>query len=330
VVVFAVGVRKDTLASQIRDSVERYVVLPHHLPVMRETILDQHVDVLFYPDIGMHPITYFLALSRLAPVQCVSWGHPVTTGLDRIDYFLSSADLEPDDAEEHYTESLVRLSALPTYYYRPPLPEPPRDRTAFGLSEQENLYLCPQSLFKFHPDFDAILVDLLRRDPQGRLILLEGGWPHWTALLLERWHKTLADVIDRVSFLPRLGEHDFLSLIMLSDVLLDPVHFGGGNTTYEAFAMGTPIVTQPGRFMRGRVTHACYKKMGLHDCVASTPEEYVDIAVRLGTDRDYRKAVSAAILSRNHILYEDLAAVKELEQFFLRVLQQAYAKERDA
>ena len=133
-----------------------------------------------------------------------------------------------------------------------------------------------------------------------------------------------------MSFLPRLGEHDFLSLIMLSEVVLDPVHFGGGNTTYEAFAMGTPIVTLPGRFMRGRVTYACYKKMNLNDCVASTPDAYVEIAVRLGTDRDYRTAVSEAILSRNQVLYKDMRAVKELEQFFLRALQQACVKESDA
>jgi predicted O-linked N-acetylglucosamine transferase (SPINDLY family) len=263
-------------------------------------------------------------------VQCVSWGHPVTTGLDTIDYFLSSADLEPDDGNTHYTERLIRLSALLPYYYRPPLPDPPRDRTSFGLSEQEHLYLCPQSLFKFHPDFDAILLDLLRRDPQGRLLLIEGSRLHWTSLLLERWRTTLAEVIERVSFLPRLSEHDFLSLIMLSEVMLDPLHFGGGNTSYEAFAMGTPVVTQPKRFMRGRVTYACYKKMDLTDCVASTPEAYVDTAVRLGTDRDYRTAVSEAIRSRNHVLYEDISAVTELEQFFLQALEQVDVKERDA
>ncbi len=39
------------------------------------------LDILFYPDLGMTPLTYFLAFARLAPVQCVSWGHPVTTGI---------------------------------------------------------------------------------------------------------------------------------------------------------------------------------------------------------------------------------------------------------
>ena len=109
--------------------------------------------------------------------------------------------------------------------------------------------------------------------------------------------------------------------------MLDTVHFGGGNTTYEGLAFGTPVVTLPGAFMRGRVTYALYKKMGVMDCVASTPDGYVDIAVRLGTDKDYRAAIGARILAHNHVLYEDITVVRELEQFFLQALATAQTQE---
>ena len=46
------------------------------------------LHVLLYADICMEPFTYFLAFSRLAPVQAVTHGHPSTTGLPELDYFV--------------------------------------------------------------------------------------------------------------------------------------------------------------------------------------------------------------------------------------------------
>jgi predicted O-linked N-acetylglucosamine transferase (SPINDLY family) len=319
VVVFSIGDRQDEMAQYIRRHADEFVVLPTKLSMARDTIFRHHVDVLFYTDIGMEPMTYFLAMSRLAPVQCVTWGHPVTTGIPTMDYFISSTDLEPDGADEHYTETLIRLTVPPTYY-KCQTPPQRKERADFGFSGADHLYICPQSLFKFHPDFDAMLAAILRRDPQGQLILLEGNSRHWTNSLTDRFRTTMPDVVERIRFLPRQDHVGFFSLLAMCDVMLDTVHFGGGNTTYEALAMGAPVVTLPGAFMRSRVTYAIYKKMACMDCVASTPEEYVDIAVRLGTDKDYRAAISATILARNHALYEDIRVVRELEQFFLQAL----------
>ena len=80
----------DALAHALAQSADRVVTLPRNLDLARRQIADQELDVLYYADIGMDPLTYFLAFARLAPVQCVTWGHPVTTGIPTIDYFLSS------------------------------------------------------------------------------------------------------------------------------------------------------------------------------------------------------------------------------------------------
>src|SRR5262249_36956635 len=154
------------LAQSIRQAADNYLVVPTHVRRARQTIADQKLDVLFYSDIGMDSHTYSLAFHRLARVQCVTWGHPVTTGVPNIDYFLSSELLEADDADGHYTEHLVRLPSLPTYYYRPQMPPQSRSRADYGLPGEGSLYLCPQSLFKFHPDFDVLLGAILSRDPK--------------------------------------------------------------------------------------------------------------------------------------------------------------------
>ena len=81
------------------------------------------------------PFGYFLAFSRLAPVQCVSFGHPDTTGIPTMDYFVSNDLYETPGSEAHYSERLFRLHDLASlaYYYRPERSAQRKDRRHFGL-----------------------------------------------------------------------------------------------------------------------------------------------------------------------------------------------------
>lgn len=312
---------RDAVTEFVRGHAERYVVLPDNLPASRRILSELKLDVLFYADIGMDPLTYTLAFSRFAPVQCVTWGHPVTSGIPTIDYFISSSLIEPADAAGHYTEQLMTLNTLPFYYYRPTIPSPLKEREAFGLAAGDHVYGCPQTLFKFHPEFDALLAEILRRDPRGTLVLIRGKHSHWEEKLRQRFSMTLADVLDRIRWLDPMPRAEFLNLLAVCDVLLDPIHFGGGNTSYEALALGVPLVTLPSPLMRGRITSALYRKMGMQDCVANSGQEYVDLAVALGTNPSLREAVRAKILATNSLLFEDLSAVRELEAFFERAVE---------
>ncbi len=305
----------DALGDAIARAADRNVEIPYDLYRAREIIAAERLDIIFYPDIGMTPLTYFLAFARLAPVQCVSWGHPVTTGIPAIDYFISARSIEPPDAQLHYSERLILLDRLPTYYRRPHHEATAFSRAEFGFPADARLYLCPQSLFKLHPDFDVVLATLLRRDPKARLLLLSGVHKHWDRLLAGRIAKAFPDVVDRVIFVPRIPQAEFFRLLMMADVILDPPFFGGGNTSYEAFAMGLPIVTWPGSFMRGRVTEGCYRRMGFTELVADGLDSYVEIASRLATDAPWREQVKTEIAARAGVLYEDAQVIGELEEF---------------
>jgi protein O-GlcNAc transferase len=305
----------DAIGNAIGRDADRAIEIPNDLYPARERIAAERLDILFYPDLGMTPLTYFLAFARLAPVQCVSWGHPVTTGIPAIDYFISAKTIEPQDAQTHYSERLILLDRLPTYYWRPHHAATPFTRAELGFADDVKLYVCPQSLFKLHPDFDLVLATLLRRDPKSRLILLSGVHKHWDRLLGSRIAKGFPDVAGRVIFVPRIPQAEFFRLLMMADVILDPPFFGGGNTSYEAFAMGLPIVTWPGPFMRGRVTEGCYRQMGFTELVADSLDSYVEIALRLANDAVWRERMKNEIAARSHVLYEDARAVAELEDF---------------
>ena len=77
------------MAEAIRAAADRTVVLPQQLSICHEKIRAERVDVLVYPELGIDPVTYFLAFGRLAPAQAAWWGgHPDTSGIPAIDYFI--------------------------------------------------------------------------------------------------------------------------------------------------------------------------------------------------------------------------------------------------
>jgi len=130
-------------------------------------------------------------------------------------------------------------------------------------------------------------------------------------------------VIDRVRWLPRQAYEDYLQLMLLSDVMLDPMHFGGGKTTLDALSLGVPIVTLPGKFMRGRAALACYRQMGVEDCIATDDSSYIRIANELANDVSRRRQLSELIAVQSRVLGERTDMIRELEQFFISAVEAA-------
>jgi predicted O-linked N-acetylglucosamine transferase (SPINDLY family) len=322
----SIGDHQDPLARQMQQEADRHVVIPAQLRLARAAIAAEHLDVLFYTDIGVDPTTYSLAFSRLAPIQCVTWGHPVTTGIPAIDYFISSQDLEIDDSDQYYTERLVRLKK-PAICWPRPEDRPHKSRADFGLPESGRLYGCPLAALKFHPAFDTVLAELLRRDPDGSLIVAEAKYPQWTEQLKQRWQATMPDVAERIRFVALQNQDEVVALMAVADALLDPLHFGDAVTSYEALALGLPIITLPTPFLRSRFTYALYRQMDVMDCVASSLEEYVDKAVQLGTDADFRASVRDKLTAAGELLIENTQGVRELEVFLQKsVVAMAFAE----
>ncbi len=325
---FVPSVINDPISKLIQDSSDYYHILPSSLEEARKAIADLKLDILYYQDIGMEPFTYYLAFSRLAPVQCVSFGHPDTTGIDNIDYFVSTNLFETQEADSHYSERLIRLHNVgtPAYYYPPNINHLTKKRAHFGLKDQVHLYFCPQTLFKFHPDFDLILADILSRDEQGVIVCLEAHISYWTKLLKQRLQLSIGKAVDRIVFLPRQNFNDYLNLLALSDVVLDTIHFNGMNTTLEAFSVGTPVVTLPGEFQRGRHTSSMYRKMEMDECIAHDQTDYAELAVRLASDKNFRNVISGKIVERNTKLFKDRQVLEQWEEFFINALNTSIAK----
>ena len=323
VVVITTRGKGDQLSRAVEAAADVLLYLPEPFFDAQRAIGELELDLLFFADIGMDVRTYFLAFARMAPVQCVTWGHPDTTGIPNVDYFVSGEQIEPKHGAEHYSEELYRLPAPPTYYPFPEIPDGLKVRADFGISQTRTLYLCPQSAVKFHPDIDQLFAGVLRNDDDADIYVVEGAVGHWTEQLRERWRVTIPDVAARIYVLPRQTPEDFLALQSAADVILDTPHFSGGNTSYEAFALAKPIVTLDSAFMRGRVTAGLYRLMEITELTASSLEEYVAIAVRLGKERDYNLAFGRRIEERRDILYGRQDVVDGFAEFARSVTYKA-------
>jgi len=307
----------DPIHLDLINSVDHYVSLSDgDLIRARDVIADLALDVLVFPDLGMHAFGNFLAHFRLARVQCVLNGHPDTCGIDTVDYRFSwDAPAEPVGAEAHYSERLIRLLYGGTIM---PGPEQevviyPRESLGLGLRS----YVVPMKLQKLHPDFDKAMAAILARDPEGEVVLFEDDInPSWKILIQQRFFKTIPDpaIRERIHFLPWQTDDHFTSMLIHADILLDPFHFGAGTTALRANSLGCPMVTFEGKFLRSRALAAMYQFFGVSEMVAGDFDDYVNKAVYLAQNPERKKEVGMAILQglQRYKSVADEQAVPEL------------------
>ncbi len=274
--------------------------LSHDLRKNRQIIDSQQVDILWYLDINMGPDTYFLAHSRLAPIQIVSAGHPCTTGISTIDYFISSQYLEPQGAPDHYTEKLIQLSTLPMIYQDYDGQDLTSNRAAFGLPDDKHLYFCAQTLFKIHPKIDILFKEILESDDKAVIVFSYGG-----TLLADKLKYRLGTMADRCLFIPTVPQHVFFHLLASVDVILDTTPFGSGNTLCQSLAVGTPTVCFEIKDLRGAGAPGLYRLMGIEDTITESDKDYVELAVKIAKSPQLRHDLKSRILAQKHKIFEN-------------------------
>jgi hypothetical protein len=191
----------DPVRTRLANGVAWLYYLPQDIGICAKAIREADLDILVYPETGMDPISYFLSYARLAPVQASWYVHPDTTGILAVDYFLSS-DVELPDADNYYSEKLVRFHGLGTFFvdtyanYTQVQQLSPRtallDRAKLieflNVPRLAHLYVVPHSLYKLHGSFDEVLSKILLQDRLGYIIILDfqAFRPTWQSLFINR------------------------------------------------------------------------------------------------------------------------------------------------
>ncbi len=298
VILVHVGAYRDDWTEHLARRAHGEVTLTGAFADRARRLREVDADLALYPELGMDSSVLGLAALRLAPVQVCAWGHPSTTGLPTIDAFLSCADMEPVDAAAHYTETLQLLPGLGTRYPPPPIPVP-ASRASLGLPENRRLYLVPQSLFKLHPDNDAVLADIVENDTNALLVLFAGSGRAATDSVRTRLMSALRGVVmqpeKHLLFLAQRTREEYLRVNLACDVMVDSLHWSGGNTSLDALHAGLPVVTYPGALMRGRQSAAMLAAVDCAELIADSPRGLAALCVEIANDPQRRAGLGTRI-----------------------------------
>jgi predicted O-linked N-acetylglucosamine transferase (SPINDLY family) len=323
---YHLGSRHDDVTTTARERLDHLRIGPLPLERWAERIRGDDLHVLIFPEIGMDGTTLELAALRLAPVQAMALGHPETSGLPTVDYFLSSELMEPADADRHYCERLVRLPNLGVSYLPPMVPPLALSRADIGLRDDATVYWCCQALHKYLPQHDAVFPRIAARVANAQLVFIrsENG-ATVNGVLEERLARAFADhglsMQQHCVLLPMLEFARFNAVARLSDVYLDSIGWSGFNSMLESLTYDLPPVVLPGSLMRSRHGAAVMTMIGVTETVAADLDGYVEIAARLGNDRAWRREVAGRIHANKSRLLDDRDSVRGLERFLESVVQ---------
>ncbi|QWD60247.1 glycosyltransferase family 41 protein [Polynucleobacter sp. MWH-UH35A] len=283
-------------------------------------IAKQRLDVLLYPEIGMDATTKALACLRLAPIQMASWGHPESTGLPTIDFYLSAKLLEPENAQNLYSELLVHLPNLGTHIQPEEVAAIAPDLASLGLNPSLPILLCAGSPSKYNPNHDAVFVEIAKRLGQCQFVLFNFD-ESLTSILKERLEAAFAreqlNANQFIFIIPFLKKEEFYGLMQKADLYLDTIGFSGFNTAMQALVCDLPVITIEGARMRGRLASAILNHIGLQELVCHSDIAYIDLVVELIQNERLLNSFKEKIERSKAALFNDLEPIRALEKFLI-------------
>ncbi len=318
-VVFSLTDRTDSETDWASENSDVFIGGPRTLSGWVAAIREQNCEILLYPAVGLHPLIAKLASLRLAPHQINSWGHPDTSGLPTLDWYVSAECFEPGDAQDHYSERLLLLPHLGNRIQPLNSSSIDLDFDALNIDLEKPILVCPGTPFKYQPANDDVFVEIVRRVPDAQLVFFRPSVGDLTDILKIRISKEFGaaglQAADHLRFIRWLSFEEFHSLLKRADMMLDTIGFSGYNTAVQAMECGLPLVTREGQFLRGRLASGVLRRMNLQELIVQTKADYVNLVVRLLTDRPYRMHIRHEIQERRSVLFDDQSAMAPFQDF---------------
>jgi protein O-GlcNAc transferase len=123
-----------------------------------------------------------------------------------------------------------------------------------------------------------------------------------------------------LQILPAMTYENFLGTVEAADIVLDTTHFSGGNSSFDAFAVGAPVVAYEGTMMRARQTSAMLRIMGIPELITDSDDAYVATVVALAKDPQRLRDIRTRILAGRDALFNDVSTVRALEETLAQLI----------
>lgn len=320
-VAFNVG-QEDEYTRLARDSVDEYINVDglsdeDVVAVSRRIGIDIAIDRKGYT---RHARTAIFS-RRAAPVQVNYLAYPGTMGADFIDYIIADPVIIPAASVEHYAEKVVWMPDC--YSPRDTRVTVPSglDRKAAGLPETGFVFCCFNQMMKITPGTFTEWMSILAQTEGSVLWLLDETPAASENLRREATGRGIDPA--RIIFAPKLPQGPHLERLRLADLGLDTLPYNAHTTANDALYVGVPFLTQPGKSFAARVCASLLAAVGLHELIANSSEEFVELAVELARNPNRlqkirQELVAARTTSR---LYDTRRYVDALESAYTTMHQ---------
>ncbi len=305
----------DSIEDHVRRQADTLTVLPESTKQCVEAIRSGDLDILFFGNNinAVQTPGSVLARYRMARVQCIHFCNPVTSGKRHIDFFILGRQVgSPEDVEAYFSERILPIDGSGICF---DLMEPEAgtfghmSREDLNIAQSSPLFVSGANYFKIIPELRHTWAKILAQVPDSVLVLYPFG-PAWAAdypkrLLVEELHRVFAAyglgprqlvVVDTLE-----GRSDVLALNRLADIYLDAVPYNGATSLLDPLLTGIPPVVANGRELRFSQGAAILRELGCPELIARDEEDYIRLAVRLGTDPRLREAMRERIRTRMSI-----------------------------
>ena len=318
--IFNLGKLEDLETNIAINNSEFYYHNVGELADWHKCIVDNNCDILIYPEIGMHALTFQLACTRIAKLQLCSWGHPETSGLKTIDYFLSAEMFENENSDKNYSEKLIKLPNLGTYLLS-------QKNIKYSVTDLEYLkieniptVICAGSLHKYEPKNDWLFIEIIKKCKKVKFLFFSQN-KDWEKKFFERmqneFKKNNLEIISYIHIIPFLDESKFSNVLSKGTMYLDSIGFSGFNTAIKAIEENLPIVSLNNDRLKGNLANALLIRLGLRELIANSYDEYFEIINKILNNENYRQKIIKIIEEKKKIIYEDEEVINALENFIL-------------
>jgi predicted O-linked N-acetylglucosamine transferase (SPINDLY family) len=206
------------------------------------------------------------------------------------------------------------------YYYKPKIKNILNEEKLNEL----NLYSCPQTLFKLHPDFDQIIEKIQKKDKNSIFYFIKDSNKALSNIFINRLKKNSKINLEKINFLENMNWEQYINHCGRASILLDPLYFGAGNSFYESMFYGTPTITMPTNHTKSRLVLGAYNQMKISDMkfnpIVKNIDNYVDTAVEIANDKNLIEIKNQLKLKAEINLYENNKSITDLENVLNKIV----------
>ncbi len=247
--------------------------------------------------------------------------------LDVIDYRLTDQKIDLVHQREFPAEKLLAVAGC-AYPFRRISAEPPAalpKRKKFGIADNAVVLAAFGPWQALSQRCLLLWQQILQRLPEA--VLLFAPRHASEHVYYKRLMKAAGIKEEQIRFAPLpKNDSEAMGLYRLVDVVLDPLPCGNALGVIDAINAAVPVVTLIGQRDSERMVPALLQHLNVPDTVANSGPEYVDMAVKLARDADFKAAIQSKMQHGSAAASAWVATgeqIKELEAAYARMIQLA-------